>query len=236
MCGFGISRQPRGAALVIVMLVMAVLLLAGTTFLTISSTESQIALNEQGYATAFVLAEAGIQKAIASLNDPFRGPAYLAKNGETNTAFGGGTFSVNLVTPSQRIQPLDRCPNDNSKDIIAAASVPVRGGNAVVTLVVTVDQVTYPYQWAAFAAVPNQIIGWLWDPLAQTWWDRTNSELLLRDYTLMDSFDSGVGPYDPTTNSGLHGNVGANGDVEIDYNSTIAAMSRRGTTSTCPRA
>lgn len=221
MCGFGISRQPRGAALVIVMLVMAVLLLAGTTFLTISSTESQIALNEQGYATAFVLAEAGIHKAIASLNDPLRGPAYLAKNGETNTAFGGGTLSVNLVTPSRRIQPLDRCPNDNSSDIIATASVPVRGGNAVVTLVVTVDQVTYPYSWATFAAVPNQIVSWLWDPKANMWWDRTNSELLLRDNTLADSFDSGVGPYDPTTNSGLHGNVGANGDVEIDYNSTI---------------
>jgi hypothetical protein len=37
----------------------------------------------------------------------------------------------------------------------------------------------------------------------------------------VDSFDSGVGPCDPTTNSGLHGNVGANGDVEIDYHSTI---------------
>ena len=37
MCTFGISRQPRGAALVIVMLVMAVLLLAGTTFMTISA-------------------------------------------------------------------------------------------------------------------------------------------------------------------------------------------------------
>ena len=221
MCGFGISRQPRGAALIIVMLVMAVLLLAGTTFLTISSTESQIALNEQGYATAFVLAEAGIQKAIASLNDPFRGPAYLAKNGETNTAFGGGTFSVNLVTPSQRIQLLDRCPNDNSKDIIATASVPVRGGNAVVTLVVTVDQVTYPYSWATIAVVPNQIVSSLWDPMEGSWWDRTKSELLLRDTTTVDSFDSGAGPYDAVANSGQHGNVGANGDAVIGYNSTI---------------
>src|SRR3972149_6617963 len=47
MCSYGISRQPRGAALVVVMLVMAVLLLAGTTFMTISSTETQIALNER---------------------------------------------------------------------------------------------------------------------------------------------------------------------------------------------
>ena len=43
MYACGIDRQTRGAALVIVMLVMAVLLLAGATFMTISSTESQIA-------------------------------------------------------------------------------------------------------------------------------------------------------------------------------------------------
>jgi Tfp pilus assembly protein PilX len=221
MCGFGISRQPRGAALVIVMLVMAVLLMAGTAFLTISSTESQIALNEQGYATAYALAEAGIHKAIASLNDPIRGPAYLAIKGETNTALGGGTFSVSVVTPSKRLQSVDRCPTDNSKDITAKASVPVRGGNAVVTLVVTVDQVAYPYNWAAFARVPNQIISSLYDPLAGSSVDRTNSEFWLGSHALVDSFDSGVGSYNSMTNSGLHGNVGANGDVEIDHNSMI---------------
>jgi hypothetical protein len=203
------------------MLVMAVLLMAGTTFLTISSTESQIALNEQGYAAAYVLAEAGIHKAIASLNDPIRRPAYLAIKGETTTALGGGTFSVSVVTPSNRLQSLDRCPTDNSKDITATASVPVRGGNAVVKLVVTVDQVAYPYRWAAFARVPNQIISSLYDPLAGWSVDRTNSEFWLGSHALVDSFDSGVGSYDLTTNSGPHGNVGANGDVEIDHNSTI---------------
>lgn len=60
MCAFGISRQPRGAALVIVMLVMAVLLMAGMTFLIISVTENRIALNEQGSAAAEALAEAGM--------------------------------------------------------------------------------------------------------------------------------------------------------------------------------
>ena len=219
MCAFGISRHPRGAALVIVMLVMAVLLMAGTTFLTISSTESQIALNEQGSTRAFALAEAAIHKALASLNDPIRGSAYLASKGETNTALGGGTFKT--LFELSTLPPQQRCPIDNSKDIVATASVPVRGGNAVVTLQVTVDEVAYPYGWAAFSAVPNGIIGMLWDPMSNSWWDRTNSELLLRDNMLVDSFDSGVGPYDAATNSGQHGNVGANGDVEIDYNSTI---------------
>ena len=199
---------PRGAALVIVMLLMVVLQLAGMTFLTISATESQIALNEQGSAAAHVLAEAGIHKALALLNVD---PNYA---GETSTALGGGTFSIRVTTVAG-------CTATSARKILATGLVPVRGGNAQVQLEVVLDRVSYPYRWAAFAAVPNQIIGWLWDPMAQDWWDRTNSELLLRDHTLVDSFDSGVGPYDPTTNSGLHGDVGANGDVEIDYHSTI---------------
>ena len=220
MCDFGISRQPRGAALVIVMLVMAVLLMAGTTFLTISSTESQIALNEHGSARALVLAEAAIHKAIASLNDSVRGPAYLANNGEMNTMLGGGTFTLSFVVPSS-LPASRRCPTDNSKDLIATASVPIRGGQAQAQLQVTVDKVSYPYRWAAFAATPNQLIYSLYDPLSGYSRDRTNSELWLNHGDLVDSFDSGAGPYDLTTNSGQHGNVGANGDVDIDYNSTI---------------
>jgi len=223
MCDFGISRQPRGAALVIVMLVMAVLLMAGTTFLTISSTESQIALNEHGSARALVLAEAAIHKAIASLNDSVRGPAYLANNGEMNTMLGGGTFTLSFVVPSS-LPASRRCPTDNSKDLIATASVPVRGGQAQAQLQVTVDKVSYPYRWAAFAVVANGIV-------ARTWWcwscneifdvDRTEKELWLDNNAAVDSFDSGAGLYHPTTNSGKRGNVGANGDVTIDYNSTI---------------
>jgi len=210
MCAFGISRQPRGAALVIVMLVMAVLLLAGTTFLTISSTESQIALNEKGSAAAHVLAEAAIHKALAFY---YANPVSTYA-GETNTALGGGTFTITVTT-------VGGCTATSARKIVGTGSVPIRGGTAQAQIEVTLDQVSYPYRWAAFAAVPNQIIGVLWDPMANDWWDRTNSELLLRDNTLTDSFDSGVGPYDLTTNSGVHGNIGANGDVEIDYHSTI---------------
>jgi hypothetical protein len=204
------------------MLVMAVLLMAGTTFLTISSTESQIALNEHGSARALVLAEAAIHKAIASLNDSVRGPAYLASNGETNTALGGGTFKTSFELST--LPPQQQCPIDNSKDIVATASVPVRGGQAQVQLRVTVDKVSYPYRWAAFAVVANGIV-------ARTWWcwscneifdvDRTEKELWLDDNGATDSFDSGAGPYDASTNSGQRGSVGANGDVTIDYNSSI---------------
>ena len=200
MCAFGISKQPRGAALVIVMLVMAVLLMAGTTFLTISSTESQIALNEQGSARALVLAEAAIHKALAFY---YANPnsTYAA---ETNTALGGGTFTISVTT-------VVGCTATSARQIVATGSVPIRGGTAQAQLQATLDRVSYPYRWAVFAAVPNQIV---LD-------DRQEKELWLDDNSATDSFDSGAGPYDATTNSGQRGSVGANGDVTIDYNSTI---------------
>ena len=57
----GISRQ-RGAALVIALLVMAVLLLMGTSFLSISSTEMEIARNAREAVQAFYVAEAGVAR------------------------------------------------------------------------------------------------------------------------------------------------------------------------------
>jgi hypothetical protein len=192
------------------MLIMAVLLLAGTTFLTISSTENQIAMNEQGSAAAHVLAEAAIHKALAF----YYADSHSTYAGQTNMALGGGTYTVSVTTVAG-------CTSTSARKVVATGSVPVRGGNGQAQIEVTLDQVSYPYQWAAFAATPNQIIYSLWDPLAGSSVDRTNSELWLDHNDLVDSFDSGVGPYDQTTNSGLHGNAGANGDVEIDYNSTV---------------
>src|SRR5574341_282823 len=142
MCAYGTSRQPRGAALVVVMLVMAVLLLAGTSFLTISSTEMQIALNERASAQANLLAEAAIHKAIAQLK------ATSAYSGETNTPLGGGTFSINVT-------PVAGCTANSARLLVATASVPVTGGTAKAEIRATVDTVSYPYRWAAFAVVPD---------------------------------------------------------------------------------
>jgi Tfp pilus assembly protein PilX len=213
MCGFEISRQPRGAALVIVMLVMAVLLMAGTAFLTISSTESQIALNEQGSAAAHVLAEAGIHKALAFY---YANPSSTYA-GESNTALGGGTFTISVTVP-----PVANCTPISARQIVAAGSVPIRGGTAQAQLQVTLDQVSYPYGWGIFAVETN----------------RYGQELLIGHTSSVDSFDSGAGAYDPPppsgngTNSGQSGNVGSNGDVQIDYNSTIGGNATAGATLT----
>jgi|GEM_PF-1448477 len=213
MCGFGISSQPRGAALVIVMLLMAVLLMAGTAFLTISSTESQIALNEQGSAGAHVLAEAGIHKALAFY---YANPSSTYA-GESNTALGGGTFTISVtkVAGCTTIPP-------SARQIVATGSVPIRGGTAQAQLQVTLDQVSYPYRWGIFAV---ETISY-------------GQQLHIGSTNSVDSFDSGGGAYDPPppsgngTNSGQSGNVGSNGDVEIDYNSTIGGSVTAGATLT----
>lgn len=222
MCDFGISRQPRGAALVIVMLVMAVLLMAGTAFLTISSTESQIALNEQGSVGAHVLAEAGIHKALAFY---YANPSSPYAT-ESNTALGGGTFTVSVT----KVTGCDGTAT-SARQIAAIGSVPIRGGTAQAQLQVTLDRVSYPYGWGVFAAVPNGIV-------ASSWWcgscgtifgaNRQAKELWLADNNSVDSFDSGAGSYDAATNSGQSGNVGGNSDVAIDYNSTIPGYNIKG--------
>jgi hypothetical protein len=186
------------------MLVTAVLLLAGTSFLTISSTEIQIALNERASAQAHLLAEAAIHKALARLN---ANPAYT---GESNAALGGGTFSVTVTTGSG-------CTPTSARFLVAAASVAVRGGTAKAEIRATVDRVSYPHRWAAFAAVPNTIV-YQDDYVAV---DRENKELWLGNTGLVDSFDSGGGAYDPVANSGATGDIGANGDVTLDYNTEV---------------
>ena len=65
---------------------------------------------------------------------------------------GGGTFTISVTTVAG-------CTSTSARKIVATGSVPVRGGNAQVQIEVTLDQVSYPFRWAAFAAVPNEIIG-----------------------------------------------------------------------------
>ncbi|HSC70174.1 MAG TPA: pilus assembly PilX N-terminal domain-containing protein [Candidatus Methylomirabilis sp.] len=212
MCAFGISRKPRGAALVIVMLVTAVLLLAGMSFMTISSTETQIALNERASAQAQLLAEAAIHKAIARLRLNAE-PSFQ----ETNTSLGGGTFSVDVTTVAG-------CTATSARQVVATASVPVTGGTAKAEIRASVDTVSYPYRWAAYAVVPNNIL--YYDEYKGT--DRTDKELWVLNTSLLDSFDSGGGTYDSTANSGARGHIGANGDVAVDYNTDVKGDIRAG--------
>jgi Tfp pilus assembly protein PilX len=193
------SRQPRGAALIIALLVMAVLLLAGTTFLTISSTENAIALNERVSAQAFLLGEAGLHKAIAQLNSS------STYSGETNTSLGSGSFTTTVTTVAG-------CTATSARDVVATGTVPVAGGQAQVQVRAVLDQIVYPYRWGAFATVPNLIVTG----------GRREKELWLKDNGASDSFDSTLGAYDATTNRGTTGNIGANGDITLERNTAIS--------------
>jgi hypothetical protein len=190
-----------------VMLVMAVLLLAGTSFLTISSTERQIALNERALAQAQLLAEAAIHKAIARLNEP-----NSTYSGETNTPLGGGTFTIGFEPPNGPV-----CPGNAAKGLIATASLPVTGGTAWAEIRATVDTVSYPYRWAAYAVVPNGTV----QGNDYQGNNRTDKELWVLSTSLLDSFDSGGGTYDSTANSGAMGHIGANGDVSVEDNTNV---------------
>ncbi|MEE9522846.1 MAG: pilus assembly PilX N-terminal domain-containing protein [candidate division NC10 bacterium] len=96
------GRGEEGIALVITLMVMTILLLMGTAFLSISSTETLIAINERNRIQAFHLAEAGAERAIAELgaND-----TYL---GTVDTALGPGTYGIAVSTPPPPANPDQR--------------------------------------------------------------------------------------------------------------------------------
>ncbi|MFB3820258.1 MAG: PilX N-terminal domain-containing pilus assembly protein [Candidatus Methylomirabilales bacterium] len=208
MCASGTANSRRGAALVIVMLVMAVLLLAGTTFLTISSTESQIALNERASVQAFHLAEAGLQGAIAlaDLNNSYTGDSGAIAMGS------GQTVRFTLTNTSSL------CAVGPAKEVVSTGTVTVPGGQAQVEVHAVIERISYPFRWAAFSAVPNQIIT---D-------GRIEKELWLDDDARTDSYDSTAGVYDAASNRGQAGHVGANGDVWLDDRVAVSGNVRAG--------
>ncbi len=194
MCTSATDKHPRGAALVVVMLVMAVLLLAGTTFLTISSTEDQIAHNQQASARALLVAEAGLHRAIAQLS------ANSTYAGETNVPLGSGTASITVTASSDQV-----CL---SKDLEIVASVPVRGGSAQTRIKATADQAIYPFQWGLFASNGPLIL---------------SSLNLSLGVPRLESYDSRLGIYDASTNGGGSVNVGARGAAVLNNVELIGA-------------
>jgi hypothetical protein len=189
------------------MLVMAAMLLAGTTFLTISSTEGQIAINERALAQATLLAQAGVERAMAQL------AANSSYGGESNVAVAGGLVGITVSVSG--VQPCGGA----ARDIVATGTMPVPGGGAAVAQVAaTVDRVTYPFRWAAFATVPNTVVSG-GTPIAGV--DRTEKELWLRRSVTVDSYDSTFGAYDATTNRSQAGHVGSNGDIALESGAVV---------------
>src|SRR3972149_9061582 len=81
------GRGQEGIALVITLLVMTLLLIMGSAFMSISSTETLIAINERNRVQAYHLAEAGAEMAIAQLgpNSNYAGTAEQPRGAGTYT-------------------------------------------------------------------------------------------------------------------------------------------------------
>jgi hypothetical protein len=89
-------KKEEGIALVITLLIMTLLLIMGTAFLSISSTETLISINERNRFQAFHVAEAGAERTIAELNV---NGAYAGAGGEQALGFGTYTMTVTDLPP-----------------------------------------------------------------------------------------------------------------------------------------
>lgn len=197
------GRGQEGIALVITLLVMTILLIMGSAFMSISSTETLIAINERNRVQAYHLAEAGAERAIAELN---------ANTGYQGTPVG---VDVNLAAGSYRV---DVCPPRCSPPAITAPADPnqriliamgcVRNctttGSAMSRLQMRVQRGA-PFQFAMLG------VG-----------DGVSSyrAVQLEDNVQVDSYDSALAPYDPL-NPGTQGHIHSNGNIELGTNNTV---------------
>jgi hypothetical protein len=120
------GTDQRGIILVVVLLVIIVLGLLGSAFLTMSSTEDQISRNDQDVVQALYVAEAGVQSTLNQLNlDP------AAASPQTGT-IGTGQFSATWA---------DAAPPANQRRIDAYGYIPTQASpRAVKRISVLINQ------------------------------------------------------------------------------------------------
>jgi hypothetical protein len=193
------ARGQEGIALVITLLVMTILLIMGSAFLSISSTETLIAMNERNRIQAYHLAEAGAERAIAELN--ING-AYPGSGGEQ--PLGVGTYSV-TVCPPTCVAPIAAPGNPDQRIVSAMGCVRdcTAAGSAVSRLEIVVQRGS-PFQFA--------LLGLDSDPTAPT-------ALALEDNVQVDSYDSAVGPYTP--NPGTLAHIHSNQRILLGSNNIV---------------
>ncbi|MFQ5960970.1 MAG: PilX N-terminal domain-containing pilus assembly protein [Candidatus Methylomirabilales bacterium] len=186
-----IWRGEQGIALVITLLVMTLLLVMGSAFMSISSTETLIAINERNRMQAFHLAEAGADRAIAELGADENYP------GIGETGLGPGTYRIDVCpptcagpppgSPDQRLITATGCVRDCATFSRAMAQVEV------------LAQRSSPFRWAAGAL----------------------SLVEITDRVVVDSYDSAQGPYGgPNVGAeatiGSNGNITLGADATVN--------------------
>lgn len=209
-------RGEEGIALVITLLVMTILLIMGTAFMSISSTETLIAINERNRLQAYHLAEAAADLAIARLN--------------VNAGFTGsgvqsllpiGTYDVTVTTPVT-----------NPDQRIIAAMGCVRNcttiGNSVARVTMEVER-TSPFQFGLFGlnVIKLQSLG------TGVVVDSYDSSLGPYD-PANSGFEGHIhsnGNIEVEANSTVKGNAAAGGTITVGAGSTITGTTTAGVSS-----
>ncbi len=189
------GRGQEGIALVITLLVMTILLIMGSAFMSISSTETLIAINERNRVQAYHLAEAAAERAIAQLN---ANPAYGGTPVGADPALGTGTYRV-TVTCVPPAAPTPPCPPPTPDQRLISAMGCVRNCTppSATSRVEVRVQPASPFKFAAYGL---GVTG-------------------LQDGVLVDSYDSAVGDYPSGPASQAH--IGSNGNIVLWTGSTV---------------
>jgi len=198
------GRDQEGIALVITLLIMTILLIMASAFMSISSTETLIAINERNRVQAYHLAEAGAEMAIAQLN---ANSNYAGTGGEQ--ALGTGTYTV-TVTCVPPAAPAPPCPPATPDQRIITAMGCVRNCTppSATSRVEVRVQPGSPFRFAFYG-------------LGVT---------LLEDGVVVDSYDSAVADYPSGAGSEAH--IGSNGDIKLLTGNTVKGNAQAGGTVT----
>ena len=162
----GCRGKESGAALVLALLLTMVLLLLGTSILTIAVADRKVSADALDGSRAFHLAEAGVEQAIAEL--PTRNLDVLLASGGalyTNQSLGGGTCTVSVVNNLSPDFPIGTIPLDpggatNDTDGYVIIRSTGRYGTAERVIETVGRQETlpdWPYDWGAYGI--NELSG-----------------------------------------------------------------------------
>ncbi len=189
------GRGQEGIALVITLLVMTLLLIMGTAFMSISSTETLIAINERNRVQAYHLAEAAVEMAIARLsaNSGYEG----TDPQNTDVNLGPGTYRVDVCPPRCSPPAIAAPANPNQRIIVAMGCVRNCTPPSATSRVEVRVQPASPFKYAAYGL---GVTG-------------------LQDGVLMDSYDSALGDYPSGPASQAH--IGSNGNIVLWTGSTV---------------
>ena len=181
------NRAERGGALIMALLLGAVAVLLGGTFLAMSLTDRRIASNEADNVGAFNCADAGVQHAVAELPDQDIDTLLTAGgNLFTNQALGDGSYSVAVENNVNPDFPTANIPadsggatSDTDGYLVLTSTGRVGDAERSVSVIVSIGSTASS------------------SPFAYAVWG--DSEVLISGGGHVDCYDSSAGAYDAAT-------------------------------------